>query len=72
MKKYKLQAVLETTGGIVNIDCKLAEDGVIYGFCKDNLGFTWNKEFFDKGEVWNYLHNILAVKNVIRLVEVIN
>lgn len=69
MKNYKLQAVLTTIVGELEVYCEMAEDGVIDGKFKDSTG-VWHKEFLSQGDVRDYLHNSLRVKNVIRMVEV--
>ena len=68
MKKYKFEALLATSGGEVHIKAWRSPDGIIDMKCTDHTG-SWTKEFYDRGEVWNYVHNVLDVKNVIRMME---
>lgn len=69
MKKYKLQAVLETTGGKLHVDCRLI-DGWIDGVFTGDTG-SYIRYFASRKEVWYYLHNRLQVKSVIKIIEVI-
>lgn len=69
MRKYKLKASLETTGGLLHINCEMAEDGLIDAEFIDETGKGWTRLFYDRNEVKSYLFNSLHVKNVLRMIE---
>jgi hypothetical protein len=71
MKNYKVKALLQTSGGQLLVDGKYdSTDDSIKVVCTDSTG-SWTKEFFDRGAVWTYLHTVLDVKNVIKMMEVL-
>lgn len=69
VKKYELQAVLETTGGKLTVDCKMSKDGWIDGTFTDETG-SFTKEFWGVEDCRNYIDKI-RVKNVISKMEII-
>jgi hypothetical protein len=68
MKKYKFEALLKTSNGEVYMKAWRSPDGIIDCVCTNHIG-SWSKEFYDRKDVWNYLHNVLDVKNVIKMME---
>ena len=69
LKSYKLKALVETTGGMLQIKCEMAEDGCIDGTFVDETG-GWTRLFYDVNEVRAYLRHSLQIKNVVKMIEV--
>jgi hypothetical protein len=69
LKSYKLKALVETTGGLLQIKCEMANDGCIDGLFIDETGH-WTRLFYDVNEVRSYLRHSLQIKNVIKMIEV--